>query len=315
MILKLTPMLKYFLIVAIVCLIILILPGVILAHNDKVQDSNIEIRFEYSPSALTTDPKDTESVFLTIRGDGRAEALRYGAYQPTIITVYRGVLPRADVEKIVAKVQGVISESARHRRYASGVQDTDVFHLSILPCNDLITKQQVIDYWAVIESSGGARIVIEQLRELWKRLKEINPAYAYVRSEPIENEAFRKLGRDPQFISIQKFPRKLRPIILKALKRPLSFNSISKKQFNQLLAFTSTQYFTVVDGNSGFSLTLHLSLRHSRKPLQERLRNDTSTYASKEILFVSSPYSGQHHGSTRNRNCRRWHIRCNKWDI
>ncbi|HBB89887.1 MAG TPA: hypothetical protein DC047_19970 [Blastocatellia bacterium] len=69
--------------------------------------------FDYYPSPLSPSAKDSEYVFVSIAGDGSTQAVRYGPYNPAIVAVYEGKLPKADVVRLVARTQLAIPKLPR----------------------------------------------------------------------------------------------------------------------------------------------------------------------------------------------------------
>src|SRR5260370_21489799 len=82
------------------------------SRTPRPQNKNAQIFFNYYPAVLDLNFKDSEFVFVAIAGDGTTQAVRYGPYNPAIIGVYEGKLPRADVAHFVARADAIIPKAS-----------------------------------------------------------------------------------------------------------------------------------------------------------------------------------------------------------
>lgn len=231
-----------------------------LASDSNSKNKSIEIKFDFYPSALNTGDK-SEPVFVTIRGDGKAQAVRYGLYSGDAVKVYEGILSKTDLAALRAKAIAAIPIASRHRRYDTGHQDEETFYLAVATRNSSSSMLSSIEYWGMLGLPSEISSLVDELRSLWKRLKEVRPAYGYLRSVPIKKEDLEYLRQNstPNFKLIKELPRRLRPTVITAIRNPLNFFAINQAEANILLKFTSdTPHFAVIEKDSGYGLALFL---------------------------------------------------------
>src|SRR5947208_2515228 len=97
----------------------------------RPQDRNAQIFFDYYPAVLDLNFKDSEFVFVAIAGDGTTQAVRYGPYNPAIIGVYKGKLPRANVAHFVARADAIIPKASELTKPYIGSCDAESFQLAV----------------------------------------------------------------------------------------------------------------------------------------------------------------------------------------
>ena len=152
----------------------------------KKPDRSIVIRFDYYPPVGVIDPAESESVFVSILENGKANVIRYGPYFKTdSLRIHQGVLSRQDTSQLISRIRKVLSEWSPDRVYDDGFQDEDIFYLAVAPRNSLPIE---IRYSGLLGSSREVTSLVDELRMLWKRLDETLAACAYVRSKPINQE-------------------------------------------------------------------------------------------------------------------------------
>ena len=197
--------------------------------------TDVEIRFEFYPGNTPNMDDSTAPFFIAIGRDGRSRSLRYGLrYQTKLVAAYEGMLPEPEVQRWFARV----SAAFRLPKYRKGarhiIYEDDGFYLA-LKSNSGKVK----------EMSGGdgprpdeVRTLIRDMRELWKQLKEVPPAYAYLTSRPIEKDRLRLLKSKYKvdLLPIESLPAALHSLLIPVVTQSLNFYPLTQPQFNQLKA-------------------------------------------------------------------------------
>ena len=241
-------------------------------HSSSGAGQSVEVLFEYNPSPFSVDFKKSEYVFVRMAADGNTQVLRYGPYNPSIIAVYEDKLPKADVTRLIAASQSAIPTASKLNAPFKTSCDADNFQLAITSRNEIEEPGDSSYPFCLPVMPKEIRELVEEMRSLWKRLPESRLAYAYVRSFVFEKDFLKSPYRNiKQFVSIEKFPPKLRATVRNASKRSPRFYPVSRTQYEQLLSFASDPgRFYVIDGSRGFSLLLRLSRINSQQtPLKE----------------------------------------------
>lgn len=194
--------------------------------------TDFEIRFEFYPGWTPNMDDSNAPFFIAIDRNGRSRALRYQLrYQTKPVASYEGVLPEAEVQRWFARV----SAAFRLPKYRKGarhiIYEDDGFYLA-LKSNSGKVK----------EMSGGdgprpdeVRTLIRDMRELWKQLKEVPPAYAYLTSRPIEKDRLRRLRREYKVYPtpIESLPASLQALLIPVVTQPRNFYPLTQAQYDQ----------------------------------------------------------------------------------
>lgn len=229
------------------------------SQSSRSQNQKPQLLFNYYPAVLGKPFKESEMVFVAIAKDGSTQAVRYGPYNPAIIAVYEGKLPKADVARLVARTQLAIPKASEINIPYAVSCDAETFELSINPPDG---AQSFMQYpGCLIVMPKDIMELVEEMRTLWRRLDESRLAYGYVRSFPLNEDFLKSPQRTAkQFVSIEKFPPQLRAIARDARKQTPKFYALSQKQYGQLLALTRDPSHSfdlkVVDNGRGYSLKL-----------------------------------------------------------
>jgi hypothetical protein len=196
--------------------------------------SNVEIRYEFYPTGPYDD--SVVPIFMVIGQDGRARALRYQLRDQTKnIASYEGLLPRDDVQRLFARVGAAFRLPKRRKDYDGRlIYESDGFYLAI--------KQLRAN---VKEMSGGlearpeeVRALVREMSELWKRLREVPPAYAYLKARPIEKDRLKLLKSKYKIdlTPIESLPTAQQSLLIPVVTQPLNFHPLTQQQYNQLKA-------------------------------------------------------------------------------
>jgi hypothetical protein len=191
-----------------------------------------EIRFGFHPRFNIESPID---MFMTLRGNGETQALRYDDERSLITAAYKGTLTRADMRRLTARVQ----EAFREYRNAAPrdeniVTEGNLFYLSIKLKNGAIEQLggKVPD---MPELMGK---LIGDLSVLWKRLKKTAPAPGYLRSFVIGKKRLELLKSNGslRFVTLNEYPSDTHPIVIDAINNSPSFQAINRAQLDKLRA-------------------------------------------------------------------------------
>jgi hypothetical protein len=196
-------------------------------------DDELEIRCEFYP----TRPYPDESVvptFIVIAQDGHARALRYQLHDQTKnIASYEGVLPSDDVRRLFARVRTAFRLPKYRKDYDRKlVYETDGFYLALKHRKAKAT-----------EMSGGletkpddVRALVRELSEVWKRLKEAPPAFAYLTAHPVEKGRLMRLKREApaQLTRIESLPEVLKSFLIPVVTQPLDFYALTQAQYEEI---------------------------------------------------------------------------------
>jgi hypothetical protein len=238
------------------------------ATQSKAEKQRARIVFDYNPAVLDLNFGKSEFAFVAINADGSTQAVRYGPYNPAIIGVYEGKLPEVEVAYLVDKARMVIPKASEITEPYVGSCDADSFQMSLTPQNGPRAQTFMPDPGCLIVMPKDIMELVEEMRIMWRRLNESPLAYGYIRSFPLNEDFLKSPQRTAkQFVSIKKFPAKLRAIVREARKHTPKFYAVTRAQYDQLLALISDPYhFYVIDNGLGYSLALFLSRERSTPP-------------------------------------------------
>lgn len=191
-----------------------------------------EIRLGFHPRFDTQFPID---LFMTLRGDGEVQALRYVSDRAQIIAAYKGTLSRADVRRLVLRVREAFGEYRNAPpRDENIITEGNLFYLSIKLKNGQFDQLggKVAD---VPESVGK---VVEDLSVFWKQLKETTPAPGYLRGFAIDKDRLQSLKRAGalRFVTLNEFPPETHRVIIDAINNSPAFKAINRSQLEKLRA-------------------------------------------------------------------------------
>jgi hypothetical protein len=221
------------------------------------QPPDVEIRFEFYPTTAYDD--SVAPTFMVVGQDGHAQALRFQLRdQSRNIASYEGVLPRPEVQRLFARVSAAIRLPKYRQDYDPKlIYESDSFYLAL--------KQQAS---RVEEISGGletrpdeVRSLITDIREVWKQLQEVQPAYAYLSSRPIDKDRLRLLKRKKDYLTpITSLPVSLQLLLIPAVRQPRNFYPLTQEQYDQLKA----RKLSVVYKGLGYELILIPSSKETK---------------------------------------------------
>lgn len=298
---------KFLVLAAFVCLTITIFSKSAYANNESFFNDNVEIRFGFFPSIFTEKlGESTEPMFLVIRRNGEAKVVNYGLYfRSDNIVVHAGKLPPKYVTELMLKARRVIADTSRSRRYEGGPQDEAVFYLSVVPFNKRPIQQPSTEYLGLLEQPDNVLALVAELRMLWKKLKKLKPAYAYLRLETTGKVLPAYVKTDPRFKPIRIFPRKIQTILINAITNPFEFYPLSQPQGVLLSKFATLPYEIFVNYKSfGYRLTLYLPSSVPHPVPKGPPKNEHHPPPSPETDFAHCPRPLISHQRTRNRNSR-----------
>ena len=227
------------------------------ATQAKAEKQKVGIVFDYNPTVLDSDYVKSELAFVAISADGSTQAVRYGPYNPAIMGVYEGKLPKAEVAHLVDKARMVIPKASRIGEPYVGSCDANSFQMSLIPQKGPGLQPFMLYPGCLIVMPKDITEMVDEMRMMWKRLNESPLAYGYIRSLPLNEDFLKSPQRSTkQSISIEKFPPKLRPIVRSAQKQTPKFYAVTRTQYDQLLALTSDpSHFYVMDNGRAYSLS------------------------------------------------------------
>lgn len=231
------------------------------AKQSKAEKQRAWIVFEYNPAALDLNYAKSEYAFVAINSDGSAQAVRYGPYHPTIIGVYEGKLPKAEVALLLDKARTVIPKASKIGAPYVGSCDADSFQMSVISQRSKVIESKISNFACLPVMPKEIFELAQEMRTVWKRLSKVPLAYGYLRRSPFEAHLLKSAElSSSQLIAVSKLSRDRRAIIRNAIKHSPKFYALSREQYDQLKALThypSRPFdFDVVDNGRGYSLAL-----------------------------------------------------------
>ena len=221
---------------------------------------DVEIRFEYNPFGPFADLSEYYSVFMIINENGHSRALRYGLlHQIKNVAAYEGVFPETEVQRLFARVRGAFRLPKHRKGYHSYlVYEDNGFYLGVKSADGKVK-----------EMSGGdgprpdeVRALLAEMSELWKRLSEVTPEYAYVTSSQIEKDRLRRLKREAasRLTSVESLPASLQALLIPVVTQPRNFYPLTQTQYDQY----QTYHRPLTYKGAGYELTVILAAKEIR---------------------------------------------------
>jgi hypothetical protein len=239
-----------------------------------------QLLFNFQPGLTSRAREESEFVSVAIAKNGSTQIVRYAEYQPSIIAVYEGSIPGADVARLFASAESIIPRASRISMPYIGSCDSDVFDLSLIQQNSSAIQTQ--EGFCLIVMPADIQGLVQELRVMWKRLRETPIAYGYVRTVRLSEDDLKSLDtKSTQFFSMQRVSPKLRVLLRKANGPAPRYYGLSKAQFAELaslavgplfLYFNGPMHFYVRDNGRVYSLALFESRNASS--LENRKKND-----------------------------------------
>ncbi len=225
---------------------------------------DIEIRFGFNPRGPTTDLSELGSQFIVINGDGSVHALRYELFdQRKNVASYEGLLPEAEVQRLRARVYELFRLPKHRRDYDSRlIYESDGFYLALK-----LHSPKVKEMFGGVETRPNeVRAFVAEMKEIWKGLAEVPPAYAYLTSKPIESDRLKLIRREAgiRLIPVESLPSELRRIVVRAITEPFNLYPLSRAQGYELFPYGGV----VVYKNAGYEVSLFLSEKET-KPIRK----------------------------------------------
>jgi hypothetical protein len=199
-----------------------------------------------------------DDVSLTLKGDGKARAFRYDYHALTVTGAFEGHLATPEVERFTSQAEEVFREiDAAEPADKNIITEGDLFQLSI-ERRDGTSRAAG---GKVADVPARARERIRELSTLWKQLKEVQRAEAYVEANAIEKERLALLLREGKlrFTALEEFPPLLQPALRDAISPPFTFRPLTRSQYSQLETYKSYGEVYVVAGDRGYNLMLFRS--------------------------------------------------------
>jgi hypothetical protein len=217
--------------------------------------SGRELQLNFTPMESPT------SQIVVIGEEGEARAVFYDRYQMTVAAVRRGVLSRADTQRLLDGAGGRgFRAFFRQRDYGGGgVEEGDLFRLALRPSGESAGG-------LVHKAPDAVRSLVRELLSLSGRLDASPLADAYLRSSPVAAERFDAIRKDGriQFHEADELPDGVRAVVREAMSRPDDLHPLGRAQYDQLLKFVSHgRDLFVQQKGSGHQLSLFLSAQES----------------------------------------------------
>ncbi len=221
------------------------------------QSKTAQISFHYYPSPFDWNYKNLEFVFVVIAGDGTAQAVLRGPYNPAIIGVYEGTLPEATVEHFIVRAEEIIPKASEITKPYIGSCDAESFQLSVDYQRPSVSQNKRVPDACLLVMPQEIRDFVEEIRGVWKQLNQSTLAYGYVRSFPLEGDLLKSAKSNPKrFVSIRKLAPRLQAIVRNVGKQTPKFYALRQVDYEQLRASTNDPaHFYVIDNDHGYFLT------------------------------------------------------------
>jgi hypothetical protein len=241
------------------------------AKQAKAEKQKVGIVFEYNPAALDLNYAKSEFAFVAINTDGSAQAVRYGPYNPAIIGVYEGKLPKAEVALLLNRLRTVIPKASEIAKPYVGFCDSDSFQLSLIAQRSTVVESKMPDFGCLPAMPKEIRELVKDMRVIWQRLSKVPLAYGYLRRSPFEAYLLKSAEQSSsQLIAVSKLSRDRQAIIRNAIKHFPKFYALTRGQYDQLMAlshYPSRPFdFAVVDDGRSHLLELVQSRKRGLQP-------------------------------------------------
>jgi hypothetical protein len=250
------------------------------AKQAKAENQRAWIVFDYIPAVLDSNFEKSEFAFVAINTNGSAQAVRFGPYNPAIIGVYEGKLPKAEVALLLDKIRTVIPKASEIAKHYVGSCDADSFQLSITSQGSNVIQSKIPDFACLPVMPREIFELAQEMRTWWQRLSKVPLAYGYLRRSPFEKHLLKSAEQSTELVAVSNLSRDRRAIIRNAIKHSPKFYALSRGQYDQLK--TLTRYpshpfdFDVVDKERGYSLTLFQSRKGGLQPSKENRVDENS---------------------------------------
>jgi hypothetical protein len=220
--------------------------------------SDVEIRFAFSSISPNMDDSSAP-LFIAIGRDGRARAVRYQLrYQTKPVASHEGLLPEAEVQRLFARVR-IAFRLPKHRKDYDRklIYESDSFYLGVRSDNGKVREM----FGDVETRPEEVRALMTEMTELWKRLSEVPPSYAYLTTRPVEKDRLRRLKREDPFrlTPIESLPAALQSLFISVVTQPLNFYPLTQTQYDEIQTYKRP--FTYK--GAGYELTLILSSKEA----------------------------------------------------
>lgn len=199
----------------------------------RLRPTDVEIRFEFYAGWTPNVDDSSAPSFIVIGRDGRAKALRYELrYQTKPVASYEGVLPEAEVQRLFARVGAAFRLPKYRKDYDRRlIYEDDFFYLAVKS-----------ESGKVKQMSGGdaprpdeVRALITDMRQLWRLLPEVPPAYAYLTGRPIEKYRL-KLLRSKYRVEptpVVSLPSDLQALLIPVVTQSRNFYPLTQAQYER----------------------------------------------------------------------------------
>ncbi len=204
--------------------------------------------------------EDPVSTLVSLSGNDRLSVVRYSPYLFEVRSIREGE-PRSGMrEKIGEMVSDPdIREALRRRDYTGeGLIQGDQFRLRI-EAGDGLRGECLGFVHRAPEVVGG---LVKKLLASGEGIRDVSPAAAYLRSEPIPTDRFEKLRQrgKVRIAPLGDLPEDLRRSVTAANGNPFEFHAIPRDHYEQLLDLCSHgKEFFIADEGLGFQLGLFVT--------------------------------------------------------
>lgn len=190
-----------------------------------------EIYFGFDPTDPTRNVIEN-SLVLVVRNGGRAEAVFYDRDRSEVVGTYKGILTKAHVTRLTARIHEAIVEANDRQVDETIVRESDLFYLSLRFENG--TRE--VAGGKVEDMPEDVRRLVRDLNLLWRRFKETARAFAYLKAKPIDKEDFESLKKksNVQFAPVEDFPFELRKKATESIAHPGEFYPLTRAQHDEL---------------------------------------------------------------------------------
>lgn len=246
------------------------------APQSQIQPS--QLLFNFEPGLISRAHEESEFVFVNIAKNGSTQIVRHAEYEPSIIAVYEGSIPRADVARLFASAAAVIPRASSISKPYTGSCDSDLFELALIRQGSSAIQTQ--DQFCLIAMPADILALVQELRMMWKRLRETPIAHAYVRTVRLSEDDVKSMN-SKQFFSMQRVSPKLRALLRKANGPAPRYFGLSQAQCEELASLAIGPLLVYVKGplelkvqDNGRVYSLALSETRNASSLENGKKND-----------------------------------------
>jgi hypothetical protein len=197
--------------------------------------AELEVRVEYTPFKTST------AQFIVLKSGGQMRSFQFSPYQLLVTAVAEGTISKSEVTALLHQLQDhAIAEAFRKKDYSGvGLSRGDQAHLAVLDADG--SRRECLGF--VEDMPQEVQSLLQKFRKQMDGLPATTMAEAYLRSQPIPSNRLAIIQQQGKLRvwKLTELPREMQSLLQTALENPALFYPLGKSQYEQLLAFNSSQ--------------------------------------------------------------------------